>query len=572
MKNKKFLQKIQKVLSKGVAQHFENAKSVGAISNKLKSTLDLRVEGAWNSAYNPEPIELPSGETLTIRIADHQAKPEQFAQHFDTKYNVVLLIGEKTDDITVTTKVDSSIYSEILYKSDCFKGKNRTKTITEILEGLQYALETGEYQKGEMGEWLVMQVVNGLSLGDNETPLMKQYDSIKAKYPDAILLFRKGDSYVIVRNDAKVFFKITGVVYSTVGGLPFLKFPYTELDNYLPMLVRAGKRVAICEQLDSSTKKTDLQETTYDNKIVYFNRNAIEREWEDFCFSDPLKLVYSNNYNDARVIGNNRWGVQQEISVRLDHVSDTPVKLQEGDWCVYTFDKREAVSADLHRTYRILSISKDSAKLSDGTTAHSLSMLEYRPIHHAPAYNLGDKIQYKKGNILTSDGKTETPSKTSGEYEISAYRWNNNDVEYYLKPENYSFNPWVSEKALKEYGSKMKPHAKSTLKYFVIFDTDRDERYYPESWGCQVGLAKNKTEFIRGVKQYDRRWNTNYSRAWGTARELTQEELEEYIKYNHPLKDAELELLEVTDNDPTEQLTGTDDIFTQAFKQALKNK
>ena len=88
-----------------------------------------------------------------------------------------------------------------------------------------------------------------------ETPLMKQYYAIKTKHPDAILLFRVGDFYETFGEDA---IKAAGILGITLtrranGSASFVElagFPYHALDTYLPRLVRAGQRVAICEQLE----------------------------------------------------------------------------------------------------------------------------------------------------------------------------------------------------------------------------------------------------------------------------------------------------------------------------------
>ena len=95
-----------------------------------------------------------------------------------------------------------------------------------------------------------------------ETPLMKQYFEIKAKHPDAILLFRVGDFYEMYGDDAVVGAEILGIVQTKrangVGqSVERAGFPHHALDTYLPKLVRAGKRVAICDQLEDPklTKK-----------------------------------------------------------------------------------------------------------------------------------------------------------------------------------------------------------------------------------------------------------------------------------------------------------------------------
>jgi DNA mismatch repair protein MutS len=95
-----------------------------------------------------------------------------------------------------------------------------------------------------------------------ETPLMKQYYSVKTKHPDAILLFRVGDFYETFGEDAIKASEILGITLTrrANGSASFVElagFPYHALDTYLPRLVRAGQRVAICEQLEDPkmTKK-----------------------------------------------------------------------------------------------------------------------------------------------------------------------------------------------------------------------------------------------------------------------------------------------------------------------------
>ncbi len=93
------------------------------------------------------------------------------------------------------------------------------------------------------------------------TPLMKQYNSIKAKYPNAMLLFRVGDFYETFGNDAVLSSKILGITLTKrsngSSNDALAGFPHHALDTYLPKLVRAGQRVAICDQLEDpkATKK-----------------------------------------------------------------------------------------------------------------------------------------------------------------------------------------------------------------------------------------------------------------------------------------------------------------------------
>ncbi len=98
-------------------------------------------------------------------------------------------------------------------------------------------------------------VTTKTTTAESETPLMKQYNTIKAKYPDALLLFRVGDFYETFGSDAVKSANILGIVLTkrANGYASFIElagFPYHSLDTYLPKLVRAGQRVAICDQLE----------------------------------------------------------------------------------------------------------------------------------------------------------------------------------------------------------------------------------------------------------------------------------------------------------------------------------
>lgn len=82
------------------------------------------------------------------------------------------------------------------------------------------------------------------------TPAMKQYMDIKVKYPDAILLFRMGDFYETFLQDAKDFSEILSVSLTTRAGYPLAGIPYHSLDQYLEKLIKSGRKIAICEQVE----------------------------------------------------------------------------------------------------------------------------------------------------------------------------------------------------------------------------------------------------------------------------------------------------------------------------------
>jgi DNA mismatch repair protein MutS len=88
-----------------------------------------------------------------------------------------------------------------------------------------------------------------------ETPLMKQHKDIKTKYPDAVLLFRVGDFYETFGEDAHIASRVLGITLTkrsngSASSVDLAGFPHHSLDTYLHKLVKAGYRVAICDQLE----------------------------------------------------------------------------------------------------------------------------------------------------------------------------------------------------------------------------------------------------------------------------------------------------------------------------------
>ncbi len=121
------------------------------------------------------------------------------------------------------------------------------------------------------------------------TPLMAQYFKLKAKHPDAILLYRVGDFYETFAKDAITVADILGIVLTkrNNGGdaIELAGFPYHSLDVYLPKLVRAGYRVAICEQLEKPSKE---------KKIV--DRGVTDVVTPGVTIDDTILDRKSNNY------------------------------------------------------------------------------------------------------------------------------------------------------------------------------------------------------------------------------------------------------------------------------------
>ncbi|HBX53720.1 MAG: DNA mismatch repair protein MutS [Bacteroidetes bacterium RIFOXYA12_FULL_35_11] len=131
------------------------------------------------------------------------------------------------------------------------------------------------------------EAMNGM---DVETPLMKQYNAIKTKHPDAILLFRVGDFYETFGPDAVKTSEILGIVLTkrANGSASFIDlagFPYHALDTYLPKLVRAGQRVAICEQLEDPKLTKNIVKRGVTELVtpgVSLNDNVLEHNENNF--------------------------------------------------------------------------------------------------------------------------------------------------------------------------------------------------------------------------------------------------------------------------------------------------
>ena len=142
-----------------------------------------------------------------------------------------------------------------------------------------------------------------MARSSKETPLMKQYNQIKAKYPDALLLFRVGDFYETFGADAVRAAKILGIILTKRGAgstseTELAGFPHHSLNTYLPKLVRAGCRVAICDQLEDP-KMT--------KKIV--KRGVTELVTPGVSINDEVLEQKKNNFLAAVYFGKSNTGV-----------------------------------------------------------------------------------------------------------------------------------------------------------------------------------------------------------------------------------------------------------------------
>lgn len=155
--------------------------------------------------------------------------------------------------------------------------------------------------------------------------MMKQYYATKAKYPDAILLYRMGDFYETFGEDAVTTSRILGITLTkrssgSPGTVELAGFPFHAIDTYLPKLVRAGQRVAICEQLEDPKKTKFL-----------VKRGVIELVTPGACYSEYSTDIKSNTFLAAVHFG------KTEAGLALLDLSTGEFLATEGDYA--TIDK-----------------------------------------------------------------------------------------------------------------------------------------------------------------------------------------------------------------------------------------
>lgn len=130
-------------------------------------------------------------------------------------------------------------------------------------------------------------------MAGKETPLMKQYYAIKAKYPGALLLFRVGDFYETFSDDAIKASKILNITLTkrangSASAIELAGFPHHSIDNYLPKLVRAGQRVAICDQLENPKDVKGIVKRGVTELVtpgVSYNDNVLDVKRNNFLAS-----------------------------------------------------------------------------------------------------------------------------------------------------------------------------------------------------------------------------------------------------------------------------------------------
>lgn len=158
-----------------------------------------------------------------------------------------------------------------------------TKHATRVVQNI-YNVEQTTMNANNHDAYVELLKNKGAQLSQNEkeqkgkySSIMKQWKELKGKHPDALLLFRIGDFYEMYKQDAKRGSEVLGITLTKMNGskdFHLAGFPHQALDTYLPKLIRAGKRVAICDQLES--KKTVSQ--GFDAKAILNKAYATAKE------------------------------------------------------------------------------------------------------------------------------------------------------------------------------------------------------------------------------------------------------------------------------------------------------
>lgn len=188
---------------------------------------------------------------LVATIGDEKQKSVQISQ---SQWQRMWLADDKQD---YKTHLAAILYSDVL----AGKLEEMKRSFSPNVEGTQLHEENEhrEYHEEEKRQQQQM---------SNVPPFIKQYNDLKQKHPDALLLFRCGDFYETYKEDAVKASNILGITLTKHSKrmdeegkpLKMAGFPYHALDTYLPKLIRAGERVAICDQLESPRQKTSQQE------------------------------------------------------------------------------------------------------------------------------------------------------------------------------------------------------------------------------------------------------------------------------------------------------------------------
>ena len=195
------------------------------------------------------------------------------------------------------------------------------------------------------------------------TPLMEQYQAIKAQHRDKVVFFRMGDFYEMFNEDAKVGARILGITLTSrghgrAGEVPLAGFPHHALDGYLAKMIRAGYRVAICEQVEDPKLAKGI-----------VKRDVVQVVTPGTTMADDILENRSNNFLSAAVVRDGVCGfASADVSTgefivtecEIQKLGDTLVSISPSELVVET-DQAEEIEALLIKTGPLPVITKQDA-------------------------------------------------------------------------------------------------------------------------------------------------------------------------------------------------------------------
>lgn len=266
-----------------------------------------------------------------------------------------------------------------------------------------------------------------------ETPLMKQYLEMKQRHPDAVLLFRVGDFYETFSDDAITASEILGITLTrrangAAQSVELAGFPHHALDTYLPKLVRAGKRVAICEQLEDPklTKKlvkrgitelvtpgVSISDNLLENRennflaAVHFGKKATGVAFLDISTGEFLTAEGSDDYIE-KLLSNfapKEVLVERECRARLDTTfpAGKYLAMELDDW-IFTY---ESANDRLLRHFETVNLkgfgiqSMPAAIVASGAILHYLDITCHTHISHINTISRIDEERYVRLDRFT---------------------------------------------------------------------------------------------------------------------------------------------------------------------------
>jgi len=279
-----------------------------------------------------------------------------------------------------------------------------------------YTASTCEFMKNVKNEAMVKAQVRAARESANEKPsetmgqkTMKQFKDLKAKHPDALLLFRCGDFYEAYCEDAVECAKILGITLTThKDGYQMAMFPHHALDTYLPKLIRAGKRVAICDELEDPKLTKKLVKRGITEQITTATEESNNKN---------QTTMAQNNMKAADLIG--------KVIIVGDNVASITIKSAEDDTLQGEFKKGDAAAIPMPIKLAQLEkmLSDKVWKLQGDTAAETPAdeVEEVDDIKVEPAKTTAKTIEMPKAKKSGKPKKQEPKAKADGKLTYSTY-------------------------------------------------------------------------------------------------------------------------------------------------------